>query len=95
MSIAICPDCNGEGFGIVRDRWDNHEVPCVRCNKTGRVITFKYFFDIPFNTDMQKIYPIDNQIHEWIRLIPTMINKSEPIPTTELNKPEPFPTDAG
>jgi hypothetical protein len=79
MNIQICPVCTGNGYTTENDRYDGYiSHNCKRCEGTGRIMTRTYSFDVPFGTDMNKIYPIDNQIIEWIRLIPTMINKSEP-----------------
>lgn len=79
MTISICPDCNGEGFRSENDRYDGWvSIACKRCNNTGRIKTRKYSFEIPYGTDDGNIRAIDNQIYEWIRLIPTMLKKSEP-----------------
>jgi hypothetical protein len=78
MKVQICPMCEGNGFTTENDRFAGYiSAGCTRCNSTGRIITRIYSFDVPFGTDMNKIYPIDNQIIEWIRLIPTMLNKKD------------------
>lgn len=77
MNVIICKSCKGGGtveqYRGYRNEYDT--VKCTRCNGTGRLLTRTYTVEFPFGTSTSITYKFDNQIIEWIRLIPKFLDK--------------------
>jgi hypothetical protein len=72
MKIIICDRCDGTGMveeHIPFSREDGEDVPCLKCNKTGRLVYSSYSFVVPFGTPNKKINKADSNIIAIIRKV--------------------------
>lgn len=78
MDIKLCNSCNGKGdIEQYLHRNDYETVICKKCNGTGRVITRTYSYEVPFGSDIHKLYKVDSEIFELIRKLESEINNSK------------------
>lgn len=69
MEIKICPNCGGNGEFVVRERITNEfdNNICGKCNGTGRILTRKYTYEVPFDFNKSSLSKADSQIFDIIR----------------------------
>jgi len=66
MRVEICDVCNGTGELKFDTREGYSSEKCKKCNGYGRILTRTYSYQVPFNTNVQLIYPVDSQIIQLI-----------------------------
>lgn len=80
MKIEICTTCSGSGeimenVGTHQSEYEYYD--CPKCNGTGRMIRKRYTCLVPFGTDKDIIYQIDNKFREIFQTADTVVNSPQ------------------
>lgn len=73
MKVKICDRCEGRGSFLTSEtsRDGHREIPCKKCNSTGRLLTKTYKIEVPFGGKPTHYRNVDEQIIKMIQNLRT------------------------